>query len=300
MDIQRLFNSSIGVGTGLALSQAISPKLGYTLSSWGAMFMSKRKSLSTVQAVRVNQWVIRGGKLTPQELDSAVQEVLTHAGHCLIDLYHNIRNPEGMKSLVVIDQIAKKLISLSQDSSFGAFIVAPHISNFDLCLLGLAYNGLHGQVLTYGQPTGGYQIQNDIRAETGLEITPVNPEVHERAIDNMRRGGFVITAVDRPIRSKAHYLNFFDHPSPLPAGHIRMAIQAGVPIIVASASMDQDGFYHIHVSDPIDMQTAEDVETEIRVNGEVILKVIEARIRNNPGQWLMYYPAWPDVKVSFE
>jgi lauroyl/myristoyl acyltransferase len=79
-----------------------------------------------------------------------------------------------------------------------------------------------------------------------------------------------------------------------------MAIQAGVPVIVASASMDQDSFYHIHFSDPIPMQTDEDAETEIRINGEAILKVIEARIRKNPEQWLMYYPAWPDVKVSFE
>jgi lauroyl/myristoyl acyltransferase len=262
--------------------------------------MSKQKSFSTVQAVRINQWMIRGGQLTPQQLDSAVQEVLTHAGHCLIDLYHNLRNPKGIKSLVVIDPLSEKFINLSLDPSFGAFIVAPHISNFDLCLLGLAYSGLHGQVLTYSKPTGGYQIQNDIRAKTGLEISPASPEVHEQAIENMRRGGFVITAVDRSIRSKAHYLNFFGHPSPLPAGHIRMAIQAGVPIIVASASMDQNGFYHIHFSEPIYMQTDEDVETEIRINGEAILKVIEARIRNNPGQWLMYYPAWPDVKVSFE
>jgi lauroyl/myristoyl acyltransferase len=300
MDIQRVFNSRIGVGTGLALGQAISPKLGYTLSGWGVRLLSKRRSFSTVQAVRINQWIIRGGQLTPQELDSVVLEVLTHAGHCFIDLYHNLRNPEGIKSLVVIDQLARKFINLSLDPSFGAFIVAPHMSNFDLCLLGLAHSGLHGQVLTYGQPPGGYQIQNDIRAKTGLEITPVSPEVHERAIENMRQGGFVITAVDRPIRSKAHYLNFFGHPSPLPAGHIRMAIQAGVPVIVASASMDQDSFYHIHFSDPIPMQTDEDAETEIRINGEAILKVIEARIRKNPGQWLMYYPAWPDVKVSFE
>jgi KDO2-lipid IV(A) lauroyltransferase len=298
MGIQKFINSQFGVGLGLALGRATPPGLGYRFSKWFARQLAQRESSPMVQAVRKNQWVVRGGNMSPQALNAAVEEVFTHAGRCFIDLYHNLKNPDGIKTLVLDSPQERELIQHSKDQTCGSFIVAPHMSNFDICLLALAYRGLHAQVLSYGQPTGGYEIQNDLRAQTGLDITPISPEVHWQAIENMRNGGLVITAVDRPIRRKAHYLNFFGRPSPLPAGHIRMAIEAGVPIIVVSASMDPAGNYHIHFSDPIPMQSHQDSEKEIKINGEAVLRVIEDRILANPGQWLMYYPVWPDLNIN--
>ncbi len=298
MDLQKFVTSRFGVGLGLAIGSVIPTQLGYRLGDWGTSKLANRIHSPMVQSVRQNQWVIRGGNLSQQELNQAVQEVFSHAGHCFIDLYQNMKKPEGIKALVLDSPQVKALIRQSQEGSQGAFIVAPHISNFDLCLLALAYRGLQGQVLTYGQPTGGYQLQNDLRAETGLQITPVSPEVHQQAVENMRTGGFVITAVDRPIRRKAHSLTFFGRPCPLPAGHIRMAMEAQVPVIVASASMDKHGFYHVHISDPIPMENHNDQASAIQFNGERVLQEIETRIRRNPGQWLMYYPAWPEVQVA--
>ena len=274
------------------------PNIGYRLAVSTAKILAKQKESKMVKAVRINQWVVRGEKLSSEKLDQAVIDVFSHSGRCFIDLYKNMQSPERIKARVLDSPEAQELCRQSQNRELGAFIVAPHVSNFDLALLSLAYRGLHAQVLTYGQPTGGYEIQNEIRASTGLDITPVSPEVHEKAIENMRTGGFVITAVDRPIRSKAHYLNFFGRPSPLPAGHIRMALKANAPIIVASALMDNDEDYHIQFSDPIPMQRHDDPETEIRINGEAVLQVIEERIRANPGQWLMFYPAWPEQIMS--
>jgi KDO2-lipid IV(A) lauroyltransferase len=294
--MQRFFNSAFGVNLGLALGRMLPPRLGYQLSAAGAKLMARRANSPMVRAVRANQSVIRGDMTDPEELDQAVAEVFTHAGHCLVDLYHNLQNPIGLKQLAPLNPGFEQLIALSHDESFGAFLVAPHLSNFDLVLLAAAYHGLKGQVLTYGNPGGGYKIQNDIRAQTGLDITPVNPEVHRQAIENMRQGGLAITAVDRPIRRKAHYMRFFGKPSPLPAGHIRMALEADVPIIVAAVEGQPDGRYYLHISDPIPLVRRADLDEEIRTNGEAVLQVIEGHIRKNPGQWLMYYPAWPELQ----
>ena len=298
MDLQKFFNTRFGVGLGLALGRVVPPRFGYWITGLFAKQLAKWDSSPIVRAVRKNQWVVRGASLDPFSLDLAVEEVFAHQGRCFIDLYSNLKNPDGLKRLVVDSAQIRELIQHSQNRTLGAFLVAPHISNFDLCLLALAYRGLNAQVLSYSQPTGGYKIQNDIRTQTGLDITPVSPEVHIDAIENMKNGGLVITAVDRPVRRKTQYLNFFGRPSPLPAGHIRMAIEAGVPVIVASASMNDQGTYQIHLSDPIPMQLYIDSDKAIKVNGEKILSVIEKRIIANPGQWLMYFPVWPDVEIS--
>ena len=292
--MQRFFNSSFGVNLGLTLGRLLPPQVGYRLSAFGARILARRATSPMVEAVRSNQAIVRGESITPEELDQAVEEVFVHAGRCLVDLYHNLQNPAGLKNLCQPSSDLERLIAWSQDDNFGAFVVAPHLSNFDLVLLAAAYRGLKGQVLTYGNPSGGYKIQNQIRAQTGLNITPVSPEVHRLAIDNLRNGRFVITAVDRPIRRKAHYMNFFGRPSPLPAGHIRMALKADVPIIVAAVSMKTDGFYYLHVSEPIQLSRHSNPDEEIRINGEAVLQVLENHIRQAPGQWLMYYPAWPE------
>jgi KDO2-lipid IV(A) lauroyltransferase len=292
--MQRLFNSSFGVNFGLALGRLTPPKLGYRLSAFVARILARRADSPMVKAVRANQFVVRGGTSTPEELDQAVTEVLTHAGRCFVDLYHNLRDPDGLKSYTPLTPALESLIARGQSDVDGAFVVAPHLSNFDLVLLAAAYHGLKAQVLTYGNPTGGYKIQNEIRAQTGLNITPVSSAVHRQAIENMRNGGLVMTAVDRPIRRKAHYMKFFGRSSPLPAGHIRMALEAGVPIIVAAAEWQADDRYFLHLSDPIELAHHDDMDEAIRINGEAVLEVIEGHIRKNPGQWLMYYPVWPN------
>ena len=290
--MQKFFNSSFGVSLGLALGRAIPPRVGYKLSNWAARLLARRVDSPMVQAVRSNQAVVRGLAPDDPALDQAVVEVFAHAGRCMFDLYHNLQNPDGLKSLAPGNPKLEQLITWSREESFGAFLVAPHLSSFDIVLLGAAYRGIRAQVLTYGNPSGGYKIQNEIRASTGLNITPVSPEVDALAVENLRRGRFVVTAVDRPIRRKAHTMTFFGRPAPLPAGHIRMALEADVPVIVVTAQWRPDGLYHTLVSDPIPLVRRDDPQETIRVNGEAVLRVIEDYIRQAPGQWLMYYPVW--------
>jgi KDO2-lipid IV(A) lauroyltransferase len=292
--MQRFFQSSLGVNLGLTLGRLFPPTLGYQISEFVARRLARRTDSPLVRAVRANQIVIREKNTSPEILDQAIDEVLIHAGRCFIDLYHNLQNPPGLKGLSPLNPLLESLIAQSHAGSLGTFIVAPHLSNFDLVLLAAAYRGLKAQVLTYGNPTGGYKIQNDIRSQTGLNITPVSPEVHNQAIENLHAGGFVITAVDRPIRKKTHYMNFFGYQSPLPVGHIRMALETNVPIIVVAAEWKTDELYHLNISDPIELVRHADPDQEIRINGEVVLKEIERFIRAAPTQWLMYYPVWPE------
>jgi KDO2-lipid IV(A) lauroyltransferase len=294
--MQRFFRSSSGVNMGLWLGRIAPPSLGYKLSEFAGKMVARNKNLAMVKAVRLNQRVVLGAGASENEIQRSVEQVFTHAGRCFVDLYHHIQNPIGLKYLSVLRPDLENLISKSHDDTYGAFLVAPHMSNFDLVLLAAAYRGLKAQVLTYGHPTGGYQIQNEIRAQTGLMITPVNPEIHGQAIENMRQGGFVITAVDRPIRRKALTMKFFGRPSPLPAGHIRMALEAQVPIIVVAAEMQSDMRYRVNISEPIRLIQADDPEEQVRINGEKVLQVIEAYIRAAPNQWLMYYPVWPNLQ----
>jgi len=295
--LQGLTNSRFGVRFGLWLGRSLPLKAAYAVANTLAYAISSRDNAMT-RAVRANQWVVRGENTTPEELDQAVQEVFQHAGRCFVDLYSNLTNPEKLKELAPLIPAAEELILHGKMYTQGAFIVAPHMSAFDLVLLAMAYHGLEAKVLTYSNPTGGYEIQNEIRASTGLDITPVRgPKTEKELCDYMRSGGIAVTGVDRPIRRKSHRVTFFGRPSPLPTGHIRMALEADVPVVVAAVQYQPDGKYHLQLSKPIYMERYGDRSTTIRLNAEAVLRVIEGYISQAPSQWLMYYPVWPEVNV---
>ncbi len=294
MDIQTIINSRFGVRTGMTIGKVFPPRMGYFISKLIIGLILKRRNSPINRSIRLNQWIIHDKQLNAEELDLQVKKVLTHGARCLYDFFHVFSDKEKLLSLAPLTPNAKKWIELTQNGKIGGFIAGPHMSNFDLVFLANGYRGLQGMVLTYEQPTSGYHIQNQIRELTGLEIVPINSaDFYTRALNRMKNKGFVITGVDRPVQNKRHMMNFFGYPSPLPAGHIRMALEANVPITVVAPRMLPSGEYDIYISDPIEMIHKDNLIESIRINGEAVLKVIEKYILMAPEQWLMFYPVWP-------
>ncbi|MEA3544632.1 MAG: lysophospholipid acyltransferase family protein [Thermodesulfobacteriota bacterium] len=296
MNLQTLLNSRFSIALGMAVGRNIPTTASYPLVRFVARRLAQQERLSVVQTVSSNQQVVHCGELTPRDLKKIVEDVFSNAGRCFIDLYRNYKNPAALQRKIVENEDLQKLITLSQDKDFGAFVVVPHLSSFDLMLLAAAARGFKAKVLTIGAPTDGYKLQNDIRATSGLEILPVSRRAHIQVIDTLRNGGFVVSGIDRPIPKQPRTLNFFDKPSPLPDGHIRMALKANVPIMVAAVHMTEDGCYQLSLSDPIPMIRMSDPVEEVCYNAENILKKIEDHIRCHPSQWLMYYPVWSGEK----
>ncbi len=292
--LQTFINSKYGVNVALWMGRALPPKVGYRVADFLAALVSRQRHSSLVKAIHLNQWVVHGKHLSnPRE---QVRAVLRHAGGCIYDLYHNFADTERIKAIAPLTEDMRRLVEDSRRRKQGALVVAPHTSNFDVIILSLAFHGMQGQLLSYGQPTGGYEIQNRIRARTDLQITPVSSETLRQAVDFMRQGGYVYTAVDRPSRRyRDKPLTFFGHPAALPAGYIKLALEADVPIIPLASHQRPDGLYEALVDAPVYLERLPDAVQTLRHNAERVLSRLEGFIRRAPEQWLMYYPVWPGL-----
>lgn len=291
MNLRSFSTSGFATRGVMGLCQ-LPPSIGLTVGRFIADLYSKQKNAPMVQAVRANQWIASEKQLSSEQLDEAVRNVFRHAAQCFYEFYGNINNPEALKSKLAFTPQAEKLIDISKSGKQGTMVVGPHLSNFDLVMLALAHHGFQAQGVSPEQPPGGYVIQNQIRASTGLQITPASPKTLHQAIDRMRNGGVVFTGVDRPVPGEKLNPKFFGLPSNLPTGAIRMAVKADVPVIVVSSWMAADGMYHIDVSEPIPMQKYETRTRTILNNTERVLEIIAKAVRKYPEQWLMYYPVW--------
>ncbi|MBN2503667.1 MAG: hypothetical protein JXB38_23020 [Anaerolineales bacterium] len=296
MNFQDFSTSKLGVKTTIGLAKALPPRMGYRFCNFIAGRIATRKSMPFVQSIRLNQWVAHDKKISGPELDRAVLEVIQHSTHCLYDLYHAIDSPEKITNLVTFSDRANQIISAVTTGQENSVIAGPHLSNFDLTMIALGYLGFHAQVLSYPNPTSGYKYQNSFREKSGLKLTPISISALKQATETLKAGGVVATGLDRPVPGIKNTTPFFGSPAYLPNAHVRLAIDCEVPVRIVVCCMTEAGNYQVDITDPISMDVHANRSQSIQKNTEKVAALVEDFIRQNPRQWLMYYPLWPELR----
>ena len=290
------FNTPFALDLALTLARWLPPRLGLPLSRLIADIVSGMQRTDLVQAVRLNQWVLGQGRLSARQLNEAVRNTVRSAACCLYDLYHNLDNLAAVRQRIELTPTVHEMIERVRTGRLGQIIVTPHLSNFDLVTLATASKELNLLLLTFPHPDSGYQRQNQVRSFTGLQVLPTSKTALRRAIEHLRNGGSVITALDRPIPESRYRLRFFGRPAHLPVHHILLALKANVPITVCAVTTQNCGTYTVSASEPIEMQRLPNRQQEITVNAEKVLSVAENFVRQAPQQWRMFYPVWPEAE----
>ncbi len=292
---QDLANSRLGVGFALAVGKFTPPWIGYRVAELIARLSAMKRTSKHVRAARLNQYVVSGGELRGRKLERAVYEVLRSTAHSLYDFYHNLDRPDRILKLVEFDSYFQEIFDRVKSGGYPALFLTPHLSNFDLAGRALALRGLKFQILSFPQPPGGYQLQNRLRIEAGIEVTPMTIEATLKAKQRLRSGGVVLTGLDRPLDETRYHPRFFGLPAPLPVAYIHLALQTQVPIIVVACISKKPGRYTVTARPPLIPQPREDRAAELIENAEAVLREAEVLIRQYPRQWSMYYPVWPQV-----
>ena len=248
-----------------------------------------------VRAARCNQWVVHGEHLDEPALDKAVAENFHSIACSIFDLYHNINNSTAFLSLIQPHPTAIELVQRPEFSARGLVVAGVHLSNFDMAFQAGGLAGINAIAVTLPEMNAGYKMQLDMRIKKGMRMYQASVGTLKRAVSHLRAGGMVITGIDRPDESYLYRPRFFGRPSALPIHHIFLALKARVPVIVAGTLKHPDGKYHFIFSEPIEMQPHPDKHQEIVLNAESILRVAEGFIRQDPTQWAMTFPVWPEA-----
>ena len=295
MSMQSIINSPLGIGIILGLGKIIPPKSGFKLANFIADVIMSKTDSDMVRAVRANQWVITGEKLTKEELDRQTEETFRQIASCIYDLYHNFHNYQAILNRVTFTPKVINFLKERNESQEGTILLGPHLSNFDFAGRALALHGLKPQVLSYPQPKSSYRWQNRLRRDIGLNITPMSTESMRQAKATLKEGGFVVTGLERPLKNTNYYPRFFGHPAPVPTSYVRMAMQTNSAVAILACTGTPEENYIVDCSDPIYMKPYDDAKDEIEKNAGKVLAAAEVFIRDNPTQWAMSYPVWPDA-----
>jgi lauroyl/myristoyl acyltransferase len=283
---------------GLFVARFLNTRQAYWIADWMARLVMKREDSWAVQGIRANQSVVRGIPFESPELDQAVFNVIRNAARGYADWYRAVAGgPKMVEASVVIDEALKELVFGSVRNKHGVLFVGPHMSSFNVLLLGLGVMGYPIQALSYANVRGAYHVDNAVRRKFGVNITPISFQSLREAIQRLRNYGFVMTGVDRPDVG-GEQLTFFDRKVVLPVGHARLALRTGANVVVGRVQSLGDGCYRGHCEKFIEPESTGDEVKDVLSLAQNILSVMEGMIRSSPDEWLMFYPVWPDVIPS--
>jgi len=296
INLQSIANSRFGTNAALAIGRGLPFWIGRPLASLAADIIAGQKDSAMLRALRTNLWVSNDFKPTGKELDQMVLATFRKHTRSLWDFYHHLNRPNKVLDMVGFAPEFQEIFENAKNDPQPRLFVTVHTSNFELAGRALALRGLDFQILSFPQPPGGYQIQNRIRQESGIDMTPMSPEAFQKARERLRRGGTVLTGADRPLAQSRHLVNFFGRPSPLPVAYVQLALQTGALIYVVACVSSAGGKYEVMNMPPITPQPHPDRDTELVSNAEQVLHHAEQIIRPRTTDWCMFYPIWPELE----
>ena len=295
LDPQKTINSRLGLSIALLIGRYTPNRIGHPIVDFAADRISSRKRWRMIRSVHLNQWVVTGENLNQAALDDAVRKNFRSTARSIFDLYHNINDPNVFRKIIDVHPLAEQLLARPEYAERGLVVAGIHMSNFDFIGQVAGMAGVKAMFLGLPEMHAGYQKQLEMRKERGMNIVPTNFGTIKQALKYLRDGGVVMTGIDRPDDSYPYRPLFFGRPAALPIHHIFLALKAQVPILVGSVIWKSDGKYHFLFSEPIEMQPHPVRHQEIIQNAEGVLHVAEDFIRQDPSQWSMTFPVWPDA-----
>jgi KDO2-lipid IV(A) lauroyltransferase len=270
------------------------PWAGYGLGQAVSRVLAWRKP-EIFGVVRANLRRVVGPTVGEDELDDMARRVFAHAGQCYYDFYHSLDRPRHVyRDLVHISESFIEQVKSTMADGCGVLVLGLHMSNFDLGMLSLCAHGLEMQALSLANPEAGFRLQNRLRAHDGLDVTPISAESLRAGIRRLKRGGLVMTGIDRPVPEDDALIPFFGEPAYLPLGPARLAVMTNAQAYVGGCHYHPDTGYALRFTGPIDMPHSGDRRQDSLLGARRLAAVSEEYVRAHPEQWLMFHSVWPD------
>jgi KDO2-lipid IV(A) lauroyltransferase len=251
------------------------------------------------QIVKANIRQVLGADALELAVEQSVRRVFYTTIRSYFDLFRALSLPrEEIEAMVDFPDPARALVQSLWNRKEGSILIFPHMGSFDIAAQVLGRYLPEPQVLTLPNPSPGFQLTNELRKRTGVEVTPLSASALRKAVKRLKSGGTVSVAADRPVSDLDQPVSFFGKPARVPSGHIRLALKTNALLLVGCCFLSPEtDRYTVHLEPPLELLRTGDREEEVPLNMRRVLDLLETIIHRWSWQWQMFVPVWPDILV---
>jgi KDO2-lipid IV(A) lauroyltransferase len=244
-------------------------------------------------AVRSNLAHVLGPSDDGRRLARLVPAVYANQARNYFDMFHFAGRPPAELDALV--DLSGAMPAVRQLANTGAVAVTMHYGNLDVVAQMVARAGVRVvAVVERLQPPALFDLVCSIRARTGLELIPIDtaPLHMFRAL---RSAEFLVLAADRNVSGGGVAATFFGREAELPDGYARLALRAAVPLCVVHAHRLAGDRFALAVRPVAVPALTGDVHRDVRAVTGAVLAMFEPVLAEDPSQWVLFRPVWPDA-----
>jgi lauroyl/myristoyl acyltransferase len=240
--------------------------------------------------------------------DRRVRRLARHSwrnyGRYLVDFFNfpNVTGAQLLEHLVDVSpaeggwpQIAKEGLARGK----GIIVASAHFGNWDVAGAMVASRiSLAAVTETFKDPRVNTLVQGQ-RAEKGIRVIPMEGTGARKVLQALKNNEVVAIIVDRPMTAQNGVpITFFGRKAYAPAGLATLALKARATITIGLAwyAEEMPGVFYGRMYRPIIAEPVPGKSTEEQVAEltQRIYSAMEETIRENPAQWYMFRPFWPE------
>jgi len=276
------------------LISLVSNLLPRSLGNWVALriadghyFLDRRAR----EAVRNNLRIILGPGASPARLQYELRWTFRCFGKYMAEFVGNRRyNAAFVDRCVTFKGLEH--VEAARAAGRGVVLASAHLANWELGGAALSARGL--QVLAVVQPHPNPRVHRFFmsqRQRLNYRVLPVGSAALP-ILRHLRTNGVVAVLGDRPYGEEGIEIEFFGRPARFPTGPARLALATGAAFLPAFVLRCFDDSFMWLIEPPIPHPPGGLRPERARLMTQAYARVLERHVRENPSQWLPFYPVW--------
>jgi KDO2-lipid IV(A) lauroyltransferase len=253
----------------------------------------------TRRGVKANLRVIGGGKWDEKEIATYTRRTFQNYGQYLLDYMVMSGLTVERKGKMVARELGQVHMVRALKRGKGVICITPHLGNWELGGLLLAFKGADLYVLTLDETDSKTKaFRERMRAQKGIKNIYINPEDPTPAailevVKVLKEKKMVAMLGDRPGNNNTITVEFFGRKTSFPRGVATLAMTTGAAVLPVFVVL-KGGRYWGVIEQPIYFKSPSRKEREqvIRQGMEELAQVFERYIKEYPDQWYNFYPYW--------
>lgn len=192
-----------------------------------------------------------------------------------------------------VEVIGAERLDALRESGEGAVMVSGHLANWEIMAAVICTRPVDCLV-TYRALNNPYidRRLNKVRHDYGIGVLAPKGLGTRELMRALSEGRAVALMNDQKF-NEGLAVPFFGHDAMTAPGPSRLALKYGVPIIPVSTVRTGPARFRVTIHEPIHVKSAEGAARELPDLVAEITSFVEARVRENPGQWFWQHRRWP-------
>jgi len=183
-------------------------------------------------------------------------------------------------------------VAAARAAGRGSVLVSAHMGNWELGGAVMACRGL--PMLAIVQPHPDPRVHRFFmsqRESLNYQVVPVGHAARP-ILRHLKANGMVATLGDRPYGEAGMEVELFGRPARLATGPARLALSTGAALVPWFVLRRFDDSFMMAIEPPIPSFEGLPRAERLRQMTQAFARVLETYIRENPSQWLTFYPVW--------